>query len=176
MNLNRQKLTSIATSVLALLGLALAPGIGFASHSNGNSSGPPKDFVTGAGVHSVPETKFTISAHSGPLGEDPKGKLSFQIEGEPRIKAEVTCLIVTGNNAIATATGTKPEANEGQIIVMQAVDNGEPGDPVPDLLRFSFTGAIRPAPGQPGCFVPVLPPVPVTQGNIVVHDGQPKNG
>jgi hypothetical protein len=174
MHAKRQILTSLATPVLALLALVLAPGIGFASHSEGNSPGPPQDFVTGAGVHSLPETQFTISAHGGPLGEDPKGHISFQIEGQPRIKAEVTCLIVTANQAIATAIGTKPEANEGQIIVMHAVDNGEPGGALPDLLRFSFAGAIRPAPGQPGCFLPVLPPVPVTDGNITVHDGQPK--
>ena len=41
------------------------------------------------------------------------------------------------------------------------------------LLRFSFEGFIVEDPQNPGCFLPVLPPVPVTQGNIVVHDSTP---
>jgi hypothetical protein len=130
---------------------------------------PPQDFVTGGGHHSVPDTQFTISAHSGPAGEDARGQLSFKIEGQPRIKAEVSCLVVTGNTAIATATYTDEDGAE-QVVVMEAVDNGEPSGETPDLLRFSFAGAIVPDPANADCFLPVLAPVPVTQGNIVVKD------
>jgi hypothetical protein len=54
---------------------------------------------------------------------------------------------------------------------MEAVDNGPAGaGGSPDLLRFSFPPFITPDAGHPGCFLPVLPPVPVTQGDILVHD------
>jgi hypothetical protein len=68
---------------------------------------------------------------------------------------------------------THPAANQGQIVVLDAVDNGNPHSGVPDLIRFSFEGAIEPVPGQPNCFLPLLPPVPVTKGNLLVHDATP---
>ena len=147
-------------------------GVAGASHSAGEGGGPPNDFVVGAGHHSVPDTQFTLSAHSGPSGEDPKGQVSFKIEGGPRFTADVTCVLIQDNQAIVTAVIRKPDSAAGQVIVMHAVDNGNPNDgSPPDLLRFSFAGAIVESPQNPGCFLPVLPPVPVTQGNIVVHDG-----
>jgi hypothetical protein len=100
--------------------------------------------------------QFTISAHTGPLGEDPQGNFSFKIEGQPRVRAEVACLIVSGNQAFATGTFIDPQTGTSQLVVMHAVDNGEPSDSVPDLLRFSFVGFIVPAPNNPGCFLPVL--------------------
>ena len=134
--------------------------------------GGPNDQVTGAGHHSVPDTQFTISAHSGPAGEDARGTLSFKIDGQPRIHADVRCLTVVGNQAFATAVITRPEAFAGQLVVMHAVDAGNLSDVAPDLLRFSFVPFITPQPNNPGCFLPVLPPVPVTQGNIVINDAQ----
>ena len=151
--------------LLAVLPLALLLVV-----AGGAGAAPPQDFVTGGGHHSVPDTQFTISAHSGPSGEDPQGQLSFKIEGQPRIKADVTCLIVTGSEAIATATFVDPQTGQDQIVVMDAVDNGEPNGATPDLLRFSFDPFITPDVNHPGCFLPVLAPVPVTQGNIVVND------
>lgn len=153
----------LALAAVFVGALALAPAVAAAQG--------PQDFVTGGGHHSSPDTQFTISAHSGPAGQDPKGTLSFKTEGQARIRAEVTCLIVSGNRAIATATYIDPATGRTQLVVMEAVDNGEPGTaPAPDLLRFSFAPFIRPVAGSPGCFLPVLPPVPVTQGNIVVRD------
>ena len=158
----------------ALLGVgltvpALFSGVADATHSPGD--GPPNDFVVGGGHHSVPDTQFTLSAHSGPLGEDAKGHLSFKIDDGPRFIADVTCLIVVGNEAFATGVIRRPASSAGDLVVMHAVDNGNPSDPTtPDLLRFSFTGSIFESPTDPGCFLPVLPPVPVTEGNIVVHD------
>lgn len=160
----------IALLFMTLFGLVILPGPANASHSPGQGNGPPQDFVVGGGHHSSPDTQFTFSAHSGPLGEDAKGHLNFKLEGEPRVRADVTCLIVVGNQAFVTAQMRQPG---GGLVVLHAVDNGEPSDATPDLLRFSFASFIRPAPGSPGCFLPVLPPAPVTQGNIVVHDGTP---
>lgn len=155
----------------------VAPSVANANHSPG--TGPHDiDFVVGAGHHSVPDTQFTISVHSGPAGEDPKGHLSFKIGDNPRIHADVVCLIVVNNEAFATGVMMRPASVAGQPVVMHAIDNGTPGDDLaPDLLRFSFTGFITPVPPPnvvlpvpPACLFPVLPPVPVTEGNIVVHD------
>jgi len=135
---------------------------------------PPKDFAVGGGKHTDPANpdvaiQFAFSARSGPLGEHPKGQIQlFFPDGV--IHAKVTCVIVEGNQAFITGV-----ANElpGGIVVTHAVDNGGSGDQQPDLLRSSFQGFIFEDSERPGCFRPVLPPVPVTQGNIVVHDAQP---
>jgi hypothetical protein len=140
----------------------------------------PNDSVVGGGQHLAFGTgpgvvPFGISAHSGPAGEDAKGSLTFTVAGEgtQSLHAKVTCLIVLGNEAFATGVFTHPPSAEGQVVVLHAVDNGNPGQSAtPDLIRFSFAGAIVPA-QTPGCFLPVLPPVPVTKGNIVVHDATP---
>ena len=71
----------VILGLIVALSVATATGVALADHSNGKSDGPPKDFVTGAGHHSLPDTQFTISAHSGPLCEDPKGSFSFKTEG-----------------------------------------------------------------------------------------------
>jgi len=144
------------------------------------AQGPPHDAVTGGGQHLAFGTgpgsvAFGISAHSGPSGEDADGSLTFNTvgEGTQSIHADVTCLIVDGNEAFATGVITHPKAIAGQVTVLDAVDNGNPGAGMPDLIRFSFEGFIFPVAGQPGCFLPVLPPVEVTNGNIVVRDASP---
>jgi hypothetical protein len=164
----------ILTLTLALLfALAVGTGMANASHSEqANSPGPPNDFAVGGGKHTDPAApdvaiQFAFSAHSAPLGEDPKGRIQlFTPEGV--IHAVVTCLIVDGNTALIT--GVSDEL-PGGIVVVEAVDNGEPSNGTPDLLRGSFEPFIFEDPERPGCFLPVLPPVPVIQGDIVVHDG-----
>jgi hypothetical protein len=133
---------------LALL-FALAVGIGVAN------AAPPNDFAVGGGKHTDPANpnvaiQFAFSAQSGPLGEDPKGQIQLDFDGN-KIKAEVTCLIVVGNEAFIT--GVSDEL-PGGIVVTHAVDNGEPSDGTPDLLRNSFQGAIVEDPANPGCFLP----------------------
>jgi hypothetical protein len=157
----------ILALTLALL-VALAVGTGVANAT------PPNDFAVGGGKHTDPANPnvaipFSFSAHSGPLGEDPKGQIHVASD-VGIIKAEVTCLIVVGNEAFITG---RSDELPGGIVVTHAVDNGEPSDGTPDLLRNSFVEAIVPDPANPGCFLPTLPPVPVTQGNIVVHDATP---
>jgi hypothetical protein len=157
----------ILALTLAML-FALAVGIGVANAT------PPNDFAVGGGKHTDPANPgvaipFAFSAHSGPQGEDPKGQIQlFTDEGV--IHAKVTCVIVEGNQAFITAVS---DELPGGIVVTHAVDNGEPSDGTPDLLRNSFVEAIFEDPERPGCFRPVLEPVPVTQGNIVVQDATP---
>jgi hypothetical protein len=159
----------ILALTLALL-LALAVGTGVANAT------PPNDFAVGGGKHIDPahptvEIKFAFSAHSGPLGEDPKGHVQLYTD-DGVINAKVTCVIVEGNEAFITSVS---DELPGGIVVTHAVDNGEPSDGQTDLLRNSFAPFIVESTEQPGCFLPTgeLEPVPVTQGNIVVHDAHP---
>src|SRR5215207_6638553 len=144
----------ILALTLALL-FALAVGTGVANAAS------PNDFAVGGGKHTDPANpnvaiQFAFSAHSGPLGEDPKGQIQlFTDEGV--IHAKVTCVIVQGNEAFIT--GVSDEL-PGGIVVTHAVDNGNPGDPQPDLLRNSFQPFIVESTERPGCFLPVMAPVP----------------
>jgi hypothetical protein len=85
----------------------------------------------------------------------------------------VTCLQTFGNDGIATAviaSSTDPTNPPGEVIVGEGVDNGNPsGGTSPDLWRLSFenNGGVFPF-GQQGCWIPIFPPVPIQQGNIVV--------
>ena len=125
--------------IIGMAMMALTTGIATVSHGQGANGNSPNDFVVGGGHHSVPDTQFTISIHSGPLGENPKGQMSFKIEDQDRVHVDVTCLVVVDNQAIATGMITRPEPVAGQPVVMHAIDSGEPdGTAIPDLLRFSF--------------------------------------
>jgi len=154
-----------------LLGvLAFAPGA--------RAAGGPRDFVTVGGQHLAGGTgpelvAVGVSVHSGPTGEDPKGSFTFTVKGQGQhaIHAKVTCLIVAGNEAFATARFTQPKSSAGQIVVLDAVDNGTPGrSSTPDMIRFSFSQIVL---VSPDCYLPLLPPVAVQRGNVAVHDASP---
>jgi hypothetical protein len=137
------------------------------------ATGTGEPCVVGAGTQnsldfvSPPDGFAVFATGTGPAAH---GFLAFTSpfgSGGPNFVAQVTCLMVLGNNAIATGIFTQPESAKGQRVVMQAVDNG--GAPK-DLLRFSFAGAIVAAPGDSTgkCWLPVLPPVPIRDGHIAV--------
>jgi hypothetical protein len=96
--------------------------------------------------------------------------MTFAVKGEGTkpIHADVTCLMVSGTDAIATGVITQPRSSAGQIVVLEAVDNGNPQSTPPDAIRFSFEGFIDQV--SPDCWEPVLPPVDVVSGNVVVND------
>src|SRR6266699_5422113 len=69
---------------------------------------PPQDFVTGSGWVSYTDfptpgqttvEQNIVSAHAGPLGEDPRGTLVLHSQFGDQI-ATVTCLHVTGDRAV----------------------------------------------------------------------------
>lgn len=147
----------------------------------------PRDFVAGGGQHladGVGPTAnvFSVSAHSvpGPAGAA-RGSVTLKVldGGSQPIRASVTCMWMTtdwyGNNAaLITGTITRPAAQAGKPLVVEVVDRGNPVDGAsPDLVRFSWTNGIHPAEwygGPAGCYFPLLPPVPLTAGNVVVND------
>jgi hypothetical protein len=158
----------------SMLGTAAAAVLVTATVATPASAAPPNDSVTGGGKHVVTLTQG-ISAHSGPAGEDPRGNVTIAQNGVGLFAhGDVTCLLVTGNRAVITWVVTSNNgfgAVEGQLIVTEVVDNGNPGQSTaPDEIRNSFEGAIFEDPDNPGCFLPVFPPVPVEQGDYQVHD------
>ena len=154
--------------VLAAVGLV-------ATMASVASAASPNDFVTVGGQHLAFGTgpqlvHVGVSAHSEAAGENAHGSFTFAVTGEGAkpIHAAVTCLMVSGSGAIATGVITQPKESAGQIVVLEAVDNGGPGSTPPDAIRFSFEGAIVQVSAD--CWVPVLAPVDVVRGNVVVHD------
>jgi hypothetical protein len=175
MRLAVKRLSLLAVIAVALLTCAFW-GIGEATHSAGEN--PPQDFVTGTAWHvggGNAEFEVHISAHSGPLGENPDGiVVVFYHEGNEYHRDRVTCLNVTGNLAVigvevvetTGATFASPAAGVGQYIVVR--DNGEPGAGVDEITGHPFFFP------PPTVWPPVLPIVQqVFQGNYVVHDGAP---
>jgi hypothetical protein len=112
-----------------------------------------------------------FSAHSGPNGENPQGHIS--VNGATLLRGDVTCLQVISNEAFirAVETRTGDDIPQGTAFLLHVVDNGNPVNGVPpDLIRNSFDGFINPPTTAFPCGSPVLPPVPLGSGNIVVHD------
>lgn len=136
------------------------------------ASANPLPSMAGGGLQFGPHTasQFSISAHGS--GPDATGSLNAHAPSG-RFHAKVTCLQVTGNDAIATVIITSshdPSNPVGEVLVGEGVDNGSPkGGTSPDLWRLSFqdNGGIVPT-SQPACWLPIFTPVPVMQGNIVV--------
>ena len=141
---------------------------------------PPQDFVTGSGWISyfdfptAGETTVeqnAVSAHAGPLGEDPHGTLLLHSPfGDQR--ATVTCLHVTGSKAVVGGEITSGGTYLGLPVThleLTIEDNGS-GRGAPDTaVGFIFVN--RP-PGFDPC-TPVLgfPPIyDVVRGNFVVND------
>lgn len=148
----------------AFLGIALIAPLTFAGAAGASHS--PGAFVVGTGLHSDPGTQFAVSAITGPSGANAAGHFLFRNPGQPWVVALVRCVVVMGNRAIVTGV----VVGTNTVVVVEAVDNTNPSQSSnPDLLRFSFAGFIQPDNANPGCFVPVLSPVRVTQGDIVVH-------
>jgi hypothetical protein len=143
------------------------------------------DFAVGGG-RTVPDNLgFGFSAHSGPLGENPKGHMSFGLSLAPpfpkvaQVTIDVTCLTVVLN--VATIGGEITHVNapggdpvpivqEGRGALFVATDNGNPvnGQPVD---QFAFVAL----PAAPPAICPPLGPFagPLTNGNILVHDALP---
>lgn len=165
---------------VGLLALAVLPVVAVATHSNGE--GPKRDLVHGTGHFEginpgsgLPtDARLHVSARSGPSGENPKGRFFVNREAptELRIRGEVTCLNVVGNQAVVGGRiegGQTPDAvfPIGGGVLFQFDDNGE-GRVILDRMQGSPTSTPTVCPN----------PIPaarltVQQGNFVVHDSGP---
>jgi hypothetical protein len=140
------------------------------------------DFAVGGGHHlgfvggpcNASDPLCTIegfSAHSGPTGENPQGHIS--VNGATLLRGDVICLQVIANEAFirAVETRTGDDIPQGTEFLLHVVDNGNPASGTPtDLIRNSFAPFISPPSAAFPCGTPILPPVPLGSGNIVVHD------
>ena len=166
---------------LCVLALAAALGscvVGVAAADDGPGPGngsPPFPFVVGAGtvLTSFGEEHITLSAHLGPNG--PSGHYTFRLETGERFQGDVTCMIVSGNRAVAGGPLNEPSMIDGTLFPNAGVfveDNGE-GGVIPDralgalFLPATFERLCNPATVLP----PVLPGFPLETGNFVVNAG-----
>jgi hypothetical protein len=116
-----------------------------------------------------PSYQFAIEAVGG--GTAVHGWLVFSPPGlapGPDHVIRVDCLKVTGDHAIATGRIILPHRERGHRVVMEATDLGVGF--ARDLLRFSFKPFITHDPSDltGTCWLPVLPPVPIFGGDILV--------
>ncbi len=166
----------VVLSVVACLVLVVGmPGGAGANHSQGN--GPKQDLAAGTGKIERFGTFVHVNANGNPDGTDASGSFFVRqtFERAPfDFSGKVTCLLVTGNQAVIGGEVTKsdpvppggrpPNPAPGTGVLIDIRDNGD-GD-VPDTLNFTF----RPAP-------PTVCPAmnshqfPIDQGNFIVHDG-----
>jgi hypothetical protein len=157
----RHRLISISTGASLLFGSALWATTALADSDH--------SFVTGAawqGCH------YEVSAHTLDTEGPARGQINVRCPAEGLFQADVTCMLVTGNHAYVTAV-IETGARAGQQEVLEVIDNGEPQNGQPDdLARVSFVPFIQPS-AEPGCSLPVLPPLPIESGNLTVHQGTP---
>jgi hypothetical protein len=129
------------------------------------------DWVAGEGTHSG-LTQY-INAESGPSGENPRGFVAIVQDGRLYGYGTVRCLIVQGNTAYVTwvATTSGGTITPGTTVVTEVVDNDASGtSATPDRIRNSFHPFIQSVSSRPGCFIPVLSPVPIVDGDYIVQN------
>ena len=87
------------------------------------------------------------------------------------LDAKVTCVQVSGEDALVTGVLRIPSSRAGEHVVAEAIDNDTSG--ATDQLRFSFQsngGAVKTA--VPGCWQPVAGgPVDIAAGFLEVEPG-----
>jgi hypothetical protein len=129
------------------------------------------DWVAGEGTHS--DLTQYINAESGPSGENPRGFVAIVQDGRLYGYGTVRCLIVQGNTAYVTwvATTSGGTITPGTTVVTEVVDNDASGtSATPDRIRNSFHPFIQSVSSRPGCFIPVLSPVPIVDGDYIVQN------
>jgi hypothetical protein len=93
--------------------------------------------------------QFIVSAHSGPLGEDPHGQITFHspLLTSGHAKADVTCMTVTGNRARVGGVFSEPVVYMGLVFrwfELIVEDNGPPGHGTDRTTSFIFFDRPRP--------------------------------
>jgi hypothetical protein len=179
-------LKRILVAFVLLIGPAVAPGAASAHHNLAEFDSavaalsavdptidpPPNDsridFVVGGGENL--DQDFGLSAHSGPLGEDPFGHASATL-GQPdtlQYRARVTCLTVAGNLAAVGLVPTDAQSNDfGALQLVLAIrDSGLPGGTGDGIQIVSAGNAQNCA-----AFVAAAAVAdPLDRGNLLVHD------
>ena len=135
---------------------------------------PGGDRVVGGGRDAF-DANVSISAHSGPNGEDPGGhnNATLPLPDMPgvtfKVRLDVVCVAVVGNLAAVGAVVTESASNDlppGTPFVVVFRDTGLPG---------GAGDAIEPFPGVPPAdcadFVGLAAAaLPLRNGNVSIHD------
>lgn len=156
--------------------------------------GAAQDVVAGSGKVTFPDfpsagqsttEQFIVSAHSGALGEDPHGQITFHspLLVSHQAKADVICMTVTGNVARIGGIFEEPVTYAPELappnqpplfrwfeLVVQ--DNGSPGQAADTSNSIIFFDRPRPPEFSP-CSFPTGPLLPVDSGNYTVEDALP---
>jgi hypothetical protein len=176
----------IATGValLAVFGFASAGGAA-AAPAQYQYQGPPQDLVTGSGKITsndfpnpgdVVTEQFIVGAQSGPAGEDPDGQITLHsplLTTTTDAKADVTCMIVSGNHAQVGGMFREPVGYAGFTLRWIEViidDGGPPGQGTDTMNAFVFIDRPRP-PGFSPCNFIAPTDFEVAEGNYTVTDG-----
>ncbi len=134
------------------------------------------DKLVGSGktVFSDSPIKFTVSARSGPSGEQPQGQVHFTYVGFSG-KADVTCLSVSGNTAAVVARASDPSrvvpGADYVDVFLFVTDTGPAQNDIGDFGIAAGSGGPIPPPITTCSGAGVN--VPVTQGNVTVMDATP---
>ena len=152
------------------------------------AASPAYPAVTGAVKLTIPNypapgvstvEQMIVDAHQGPNGVS--GSIEFRSPQAdvPVAKIDVTCLVVTGNDAIVGGTVRQPfnyVSSAGQppsritFFGIQLRDDGPPGAGTPDVVHpVVFVDRTRPPTFTP-CNIS-QPLLPVTSGNLTVATG-----
>ena len=164
----KRLLVGMATGVLLV---ALMPSVVSASF--------PNDAATGSGrVEGLygAVADFSLSARSGPAGEDAKGNLNFRNVDYPDGQngtVAVTCLLVVGNEAIIGGPWKKSSSFPDPDVdfdfgILYVQDNGQPNGPVADVgVAYGTTGPL-----DCGALLDFsrIFAQPLLHGNVVVRD------
>jgi hypothetical protein len=146
---------------LTLLSLALLPGAAL-------GKGPKQDLVAGTGR--TDSFVVHVNAQSGASGEDPRGKVRFELPQDPtnpflNFNADVTCMDVVGSDSVVAGV-----TDFGLVFFVFVSDNGQ-GNGAPDaFVPILFFGGSAPPPGS--CSA-TQGTIPFDRGNFTVHDSTP---
>jgi hypothetical protein len=137
------------------------------------------DFVVG-GFRPNIGSHWSVSAQSGPMGEEPFGHVSAttpsQNPDQKQFRYRVTCVNVDGNLAVIGAVPTEAASNDTSAspALFFLRDGGPGGGEGPgdaQLDGFFFTGTDNPNQCQdPSSLAVAAIAPPIESGNILVHD------
>jgi hypothetical protein len=154
--------TQRSLALLTLLFVLTLPGTADAA--------PRGDSAVGHNVVTRPSghyQRITVSAHSGPAGQNPTGSVTVNFrlfDDEGRVNGKVTCLDVIRNEARVAARLSRPHDGATHVILL-VFDQGKAGQGEPDRVFFEFTSS-PPA----GCAGSGSTLVGDVSGNVTVRD------
>ena len=144
------------------------------------------DTAVGEGVRSAscvvdcPEIAFSFSASSGPSGESPSGTFWADIPGSATFTADVTCLRVSGSQAVIAGVmtgGSGDEVEVGNPFVVVVKDGGKSSKGIPKDTMSLLGWGVLDVTAEEACADPAAIIGPemfrLVSGDIVVTDVQP---